>query len=39
MMQVDRSYQSIHALIFSAPITSAFRALPARTESAAAASA
>ena len=33
MMQVDRSVQSIHAVIFSAPITSAFRADPARTES------
>src|ERR1700732_2006706 len=37
MMQVDRSVQSIHDVIFSAPITSAFRADPARTESAAAA--
>ncbi len=36
MMQVDRSDQSIHDVIFSAPITSALRTLPARTESAAA---
>ncbi len=33
MMQVDRSVQSTHWDIFSAPITSTFRALPARTAS------
>ena len=36
MMQVERSVQSIQEVIFSAPITSTFRADPARTESAAA---
>ena len=39
MMQVDLSVKSIHALIFSAPITSTCRAVPARIESAAFASA
>ena len=33
MMQVDRSFQSSQSVIFSAPITRTFRALPARTAS------
>jgi len=33
MMQVDRSSQSSQSVIFSAPMTSALRELPALTES------
>ena len=33
MMHVDRSFQSTQSVIFSAPMTSAFRALPAATAS------
>ncbi len=39
MMQVERSSGSIHAVIFSAPMTSTCRAVPTRTASEAFASA
>jgi hypothetical protein len=39
MMQVDRSVQSTHWESFSAPITSTYREVPARTASLAVASA